>query len=65
MANAKGDSEANRLNAISITPQVIQLREIEVQKAWIERWDGKLPQVQGAGGTITDIRQYMPAAVNK
>jgi regulator of protease activity HflC (stomatin/prohibitin superfamily) len=65
VANAKGDSEANRLNAISITPQVIQLREIEVQKAWIERWDGKLPQVQGAGGTITDIRQYMPAAVNK
>ena len=64
IAQARGDSEANRLNAVSITPQVIQLRQIEVQKAWIDKWNGQLPQVEG-GTAITDMRQYLPVVGDK
>lgn len=43
---ARGQAESNRLLAQSIaaSPEVVQLRAIE-------KWDGKLPQVTGAGAT--------------
>jgi regulator of protease activity HflC (stomatin/prohibitin superfamily) len=43
---ARGEAEANRLLAQSVaaSPAVVQLRAIE-------KWDGRLPQVTGSGGT--------------
>jgi regulator of protease activity HflC (stomatin/prohibitin superfamily) len=49
---ARGQAESNRLLAQSIaaSPGVVQLRAIE-------KWDGKLPQVTGAGGApFIDLR---------
>ena len=49
---ARGQAESNRLLAqsISTSPGVVQLRAIE-------KWDGKLPQVTGAGGApFIDLR---------
>ena len=42
--NAKAEAEANRLRTQALTPQVLE-------KAWIDKWDGKLP-VYGQVPTI-------------
>lgn len=43
IANAIGISKSNQLLANSITPQLIQWEQMQIQKAQITKWDGKLP----------------------
>jgi len=45
---AQGEAEANRIRQTSITPQLLQLRTLENQRALIERWNGQLPSVETA-----------------
>lgn len=45
---AQGEADANRIKQASITPELIQY--LEVQK-----WDGKVPVVTGAGGEIISL----------
>ena len=45
---AEAEAEANRLLEESLTPNILR-------NATIEKWNGQLPKVQGAGGTIIDI----------
>ncbi len=53
VARAQGEAEANRIRQASITPQLLELRKLENQKALIDRWNGQLPQVEsGAGNGI-------------
>lgn len=49
---ARGEAEANRVRAQSITPELI--RYIETTK-----WDGKLPQVTGGAVPLLNIGQQM------
>lgn len=60
---ALADAEAASLKAQKqeITPDLIKLREIEVQRMAIEKWDGKLPNVNG--GSIPFIN-LGPGAAN-
>lgn len=46
---AEAEAEANRLLAESLTQELIE-------KEKIEKWDGKLPVIQGDTGTIVDLR---------
>lgn len=46
---AEAEAEANRLVAASLTPELIE-------KIKYEEWNGELPTVSGAGGTIIDIQ---------
>lgn len=49
MTRAKAEADANRMITTSLTPEVIRLRELEIQLEQAKRWDGKLPQtVMGA-----------------
>ena len=48
ITDAEAEAEANRKIAESLTPELIEM--IKYQK-----WDGKLPVVSGASGTIVDI----------
>ncbi|MBD2464869.1 membrane protease subunit, stomatin/prohibitin [Oscillatoria sp. FACHB-1407] len=54
---ARAEAEANRLRAVSITPQLIELERLRVERARIERWDGQqaptiqTPNVQ-LGGSV-------------
>lgn len=50
LAKAKAQAEANRLLTESLTPELVRYREVD-------KWDGRLPQVQGASSVIvgTDI----------
>ncbi|MBE3596622.1 MAG: prohibitin family protein [Hydrogenibacillus sp.] len=56
---AKAEAEALRIQREQITPELLRLREIEVQRAAIDKWDGKLPNV--TGGTIPFIQIPQPS----
>jgi regulator of protease activity HflC (stomatin/prohibitin superfamily) len=40
---AKAQAESLRLQRQNVTPELVRLRALEVQKAWVEKWDGKMP----------------------
>ncbi|NES85907.1 MAG: membrane protease subunit, stomatin/prohibitin [Moorea sp. SIO2B7] len=54
---AKAEAEANRLRAVSITPQLLELERLRVERARIEKWNGQqatiiqTPNVQVGGGS--------------
>ncbi len=54
---AQGEAEANRIRQTSITPQLLELRKLENQRALIDRWNGQLPstEIAGAGGTMLQL----------
>lgn len=44
---ARAEAEANRLRAASITPQVLELERLKVERARIEKWNGEqAPTIQ-------------------
>lgn len=49
IAQAKAEAEALRLQKQEITPELIQLRQIEAQKLAIDKWNGQLPTYSGGG----------------
>lgn len=53
VATAKAEAESLRLQKQEVTPELVRLREIEMQGRAIEKWNGKLPDV--TGGTIPFI----------
>lgn len=56
VTRAQGEAEANRIRQASLTPQLLELRKIENQKALIDRWNGQLPTVQtGNGGLLMEL----------
>ncbi|WP_299606232.1 prohibitin family protein [uncultured Aquimarina sp.] len=46
---AKAEAEALRLQKMNISPDLIELRKIEANLKAIEKWNGILPKVTGAG----------------
>lgn len=54
LSKAKADAEAIKIQASTIQ-QSITLRQIENQKAAIDKWNGEMPQYSGTGGTIFNI----------
>lgn len=47
VTKATAEATALQLQKAQVTPELIQLRQIEVQRAAVEKWDGKLPMVTG------------------
>ncbi|MDD3250169.1 MAG: prohibitin family protein [Smithella sp.] len=58
VTSARAEAEALRLQRQVISPELIQLRQIETQMKAIEKWDGKLPGV--TGGVIPFIQVDRP-----
>lgn len=54
VASAKAEAEALRIQKEQVTAELVRLREIEVQKQAVEKWDGRLPNV--TGGTVPFIQ---------
>jgi regulator of protease activity HflC (stomatin/prohibitin superfamily) len=53
VTRARGEADANRIRQNSLTPQLLELRRLENQRALIEKWNGQLPTVQsGQGGGL-------------
>lgn len=59
VARAQGEAEANRIRQASITPQLLELRRLENQRALIEHWNGQLPQVES--GNSSGMMLQLPA----
>lgn len=38
---ARAEAEANRLRAISITPELLELEKLQVERERIKKWNGK------------------------
>ena len=61
IAAATAEAEALRLQKMNISPDLIELRKIEANLKAIEKWNGILPQVTGAGAVpfigVSDLKK--------
>ncbi len=48
-------AEALQLKKQEVTPELIQLKQIEVQEKALEKWDGRLPSVTGGATPFIDV----------
>ena len=48
---ARGEAESNRLRNASLTPQLLELKRLENERARIERWNGDVPRMVTGNGT--------------
>lgn len=55
IAGARAEAESLRLKKQEVTPELVRLKEIEVQEKALEKWDGKLPQVTGGATPFISI----------
>lgn len=62
---ATAEAEANRIIALSITPELLRLRQLEIEEKKAARWDGKLPVVSGGDGTSLILDVGETAAIGK
>src|SRR5271170_4861926 len=49
VTRAQGEADANRIRQTSITPQLLELRRLENQRAYVDKWNGQLPSVETNG----------------
>lgn len=47
IAQAEGIAAANKAKNQTITPQLLKLRELEIQEKMIEKWNGQMPMYSG------------------
>lgn len=50
VVSAQAEADALKLQREAITPELLELRKVEVQKQAVEKWDGNLPTYTGANG---------------
>jgi regulator of protease activity HflC (stomatin/prohibitin superfamily) len=50
VTRAQGEAEANRIRQSSLTPQLLELRRLENQRALVDKWNGQLPTVESGNG---------------
>lgn len=58
VVTAKAEAEALSLQKAQITPDLIRLRQLEVQRLALERWNGVLPQFTGGVIPFLDTSIY-------
>ena len=51
VTRAEGEANANRIRQNSLTPQLLELRRIENNRALIDKWNGQLPSVEAGQGS--------------
>lgn len=56
IAQAKAEAEALALQKQAVTPELIQLRQIEVQGKAVEKWTGVLPSYVGGAIPFIDLK---------
>lgn len=55
IAKAKAEAKANNTRKQAMQ-EIREMKELEIKEKWVEKWDGKLPQVQtGNDGNIISI----------
>ena len=51
ITRAQGDAKANEILAASLTPTLLQWRQLELQQQAILKWNGVRPQFEGVTGS--------------
>lgn len=59
VTSATAEAKALELQKQQITSDLIRLRQVEVQKMMIDKWDGKLPIVMGSSNPFIDLTSIM------
>lgn len=49
IAKARGEAESNRILTMSLSPQLLQWRSLEIQQIAVGKWNGALPTYSGSG----------------
>lgn len=62
VAAAEGEARANRALSTAITPQLLDLRQLEVQQQMIEKWNGVMPLYVGNGEALISLPQASQVA---
>ena len=52
IVRAQAEAKGLELQKAQVTPQLIRLRQIEVQRVAVEKWNGVMPQVVTSGGPV-------------
>ncbi len=52
IVRAQAEARGLELQKAQVTPQLIRLRQIEVQRTAVEKWNGIMPQVVTSGGPV-------------
>lgn len=65
ITQATAQAESNNLIARSITPELLRLKELEIEEKKAEKWDGKLPVVSGGGNSSMILDVGETAAISK
>jgi regulator of protease activity HflC (stomatin/prohibitin superfamily) len=65
ITQATAQAEANNLIARSITPELLRLKELEIEEKKAEKWDGKLPVVSGGGNASMILDVGETAAISQ
>lgn len=52
---AEAQARALELQRAAVTPELIRLREVEVQRMFAEKWDGKLPTMTGGAVPFINV----------
>ncbi|WP_223069403.1 prohibitin family protein [Paenibacillus caui] len=55
VAQAQAEAESLKLKKQEVTPELVQLKQIEVQEKALEKWDGRLPSVTGGATPFIDL----------
>jgi prohibitin 2 len=55
IAQARAEAEALNLQKQAITPELIELRKVEMQTKAVEKWDGRLPTYTGGAMPFLDV----------
>ncbi|WP_079909429.1 prohibitin family protein [Paenibacillus sp. 32352] len=55
ITQAQAEAESLKLKKQEITPDLVQLKQIEVQEKALEKWDGRLPSVTGGATPFIDL----------
>ncbi len=56
IAQAQAEAESFRLKKQEVTPELVQLKQIEVQEKALEKWNGVLPSVTGGATPFVDVQ---------
>lgn len=56
IAQAQAEAESLRLKKQEVTPELVQLKQIEVQEKALEKWNGVLPSVTGGATPFVDVQ---------
>ena len=65
ITKATAEAKGLELQKAQVTSQLLELRQIEVQRAAVEKWNGVLPQVVTSGGPVPMLDVFSPRNARK